>query len=157
MAAIPQKIKSILRLIVAITLIISITGCSAFRPARQVITVKTSEPKAQIWINNNLEGETPVTKSVKRNKAVSILVTRKGFFPTTRTIDRHLSKTAILDIIGTGLFLFPGIGLLTPGAWDLDETEVFVHLLPKHQYSKTKKKSDRDEDDENDEDEEDDG
>lgn len=125
--------KRILNPLTALILTVTLSGCSLFRPAHQTITVRASEPQAQVWINDNFEGEAPVQASVKRNRSVNIMVEKDGFHPGVRTVGRHLSNTAILDIVGTFLILIPGIGLFSPGAWDLDETQVFIQLLPEKQ------------------------
>ena len=122
--------KTILHTIISITSLIIFAGCSAFQPGFQTITVNTSEPQAKIWINNIPAGETPIQKAVKRNQAVNILAQKKGFQPVSRTIDKHISTTGALDIAGTLFFLVPGIGRLTPGAGDLDETDIFIQLYP---------------------------
>ena len=40
-----------------------------------------------------------------------------------------MSETAYLDIVGTCIFLLPVFGLMTPGARDLDETDIHVILV----------------------------
>ncbi len=57
------------------------------------------------------------------------MCTKAGYFPAQKTIDHSLSGTGVADIIGTVFFLFPGIGLLTAGAWDLDETDVSLAMM----------------------------
>jgi len=40
-----------------------------------------------------------------------------------------MNETGILDIIGGVLILFPALGLLSAGAWSLDETDVNVPMF----------------------------
>ena len=42
----------------------------------------------------------------------------------------HLNETGILDIIGGIIILIPALGLLSPGAWSVDETAVTVQMFP---------------------------
>lgn len=57
------------------------------------------------------------------------MCTKAGYFPAQKTIDHSLSGTGIADIIGTVFFLFPGLGLFTAGAWNLDETDVSLPMM----------------------------
>jgi hypothetical protein len=68
---------------------------------------------------------------VKRNRDVSIQCYKEGYAPYQRTIGNHFNTTGVLDAVGTWLFLLPGIGLFTPGAWSLDETDVTISLYQK--------------------------
>jgi hypothetical protein len=73
----------------------------------------------------------PAQVTVKRNREVSIDCYKDGFVPYQRTIGYHFNSTGALDAVGTALFLVPCIGLFTPGAWSLDETDVNISLVPK--------------------------
>lgn len=57
------------------------------------------------------------------------MFTKPGYFPAQKTIDYSLSGTGVADIIGTVLILFPGIGLFTAGAWNLDEADVNLAMV----------------------------
>lgn len=118
--------KKIVAVIVATS--IAVSGCSTFAPKTQTVSAVCSEPDATLQVN----GETYQGKAqveAKRNRAVSIMCTKSGYFPAQRTIDYSLSKTGVADIIGTLFFLLPGIGLFTAGAWDLDETNVSLSMM----------------------------
>ncbi len=73
----------------------------------------------------------PADISVRRNREVSIECYKDGFVPYQRTIGYHFNSTGALDAVGTALFLLPAVGLFTPGAWSLDETNVAISLIPK--------------------------
>lgn len=51
--------------------------------------------------------------------------------PYQRTVGNHFNETGVLDVVGGCLFLVPFIGLATPGAWSLDETDVTISLFQK--------------------------
>lgn len=72
----------------------------------------------------------PVQVNLKRNRDVSIQCFKDGCAPYQRTIGNHFNETGALDAVGTCLFLVPAIGLFTPGAWSLDETDITVALYP---------------------------
>ena len=56
---------------------------------------------------------------------------KKGYVPYQRTIRSQLNATGILDVVGLALFVLPGVGLLTPGAYSLDETDIIIYLYEK--------------------------
>jgi len=68
---------------------------------------------------------------VKRNRQVSIAADKDGYFPYEQSVGYHFNTTGALDAVGTALFLIPAIGLFTPGAWSLDETNVAIVMVPK--------------------------
>lgn len=110
--------------------LIASMGCSAFRGSTQVITIKTSVPDADIYVNSNPIGKSPVSAEVKRNRDTSIIARKPGYEPAARTIGNHFNETGALDAVGTVFCLFPGIGLFMPGAWSIDETEIMLQLFP---------------------------
>ena len=95
-----------------------------------MLTVRTTEPGAKVWINGEYIGETPMEVPVRRDEPVSILARKEGFEPSSRTIDNHWSTSAIWDMVGGALILLPGLGLFAAGARDLDTTEVLLQLFP---------------------------
>lgn len=118
--------KKVVAAIVAVS--IAVSGCSVFVPKTQTVSAVCSEPDANLQINGQVyQGKAQV--EAKRNKTVSIMCTKTGYFPAQKTIDYSLSGTGVADIIGTVLLLVPGIGLFTAGAWKLDETDVSLAMM----------------------------
>lgn len=116
----------IIAAIVALCFLVS--GCSVFVPKTQTVSALCSEPDAVLQINGQIfQGKAQV--EAKRNKAVSIMCTKTGFFPAQKSIDYSLSGTGVADTIGTFILLLPGLGLFSAGAWSLDETEVSIPML----------------------------
>ncbi len=111
----------------AAALLAASTSCSAFRSSTQTLNITCSHPDATLTVNDKTYTP-PAQVTLKRNKDVSIQCYKKGFVPYHRTVGNHLNDTGVLDIIGTCLVLVPGIGLLTPGAWSLDETNIVITL-----------------------------
>ncbi len=66
--------------------------------------------------------------NVRRDKKVQIEAYKTGYDRYLKSIDYYLSSSAKWDVVGTVCWFFPVFGLLTPGAWDLDETEIRVVL-----------------------------
>jgi len=113
-----------------LTLNLSLSGCSAFRTSQQVLNIGCSEPDAAIMVNR-IRYTPPVQVSVKRNRDVSIQAYKEGFIPFQQTISHHLNGTGALDAVGTLFFIIPCIGLFCPGAWSLDETDIYITLYKK--------------------------
>ena len=110
----------------AVTILFT-TGCSAFRPYKETVSV-TCIPNDAILMVNGQRYNSPAQVSADRNRDVSIQCNKEGYVPYQRTIGNHFNTTGVLDAIGTVFFLVPGIGLFFPGAWSLDETNVFITL-----------------------------
>jgi len=66
---------------------------------------------------------------VKRNENVQIMAKKPGYITSQKTIGKGLNTTGILDIVGGVLILIPLFGLLAPGAYSLDETNVNVMMV----------------------------
>jgi hypothetical protein len=104
-------------------------GCSAFVPKTETVNITCSEPDATLQVNGQVFKGSAQT-DVPRNKNVAIMCSKSGYFPAQRTIDYSLSGTGVADVVGTFLFLLPGIGLFTDGAWSLDENNINVSMIP---------------------------
>ncbi|MBN1421514.1 MAG: hypothetical protein JXP34_22265 [Planctomycetes bacterium] len=103
-------------------------GCSLFVPHTQLVRVTASEPDADILINGNLVGQGRAQASVPRNRDATVTAEKPGFRPAQRHIPSHLNAAGCLDILGGLLFLIPFIGLFSPGAHSLEQTDVYLTL-----------------------------
>ncbi|MDF7800783.1 hypothetical protein P4C99_15015 [Pontiellaceae bacterium B1224] len=112
------------------TSIVVLTGCSAFRPTHQMVNI-TCMPDDAILTVNGTRYTSPAQVKAKRNRNVSIQCYKEGYMPDQRTIGHHFNETGALDAVGTFFFLVPCIGLFTPGAFTLDETDVAITLYQK--------------------------
>jgi hypothetical protein len=101
-------------------------GCSAFAGSRQPFSVTASEQDAKIYINGDYAGVGNVKTTVPKDKSVSVMVKKDGYYPATRDIGTKMSFIGILDIIGGCIFLIPLIGLAFPGSHELDQSNVSV-------------------------------
>jgi hypothetical protein len=121
-----KGMKKVIAVVVASS--IAVSGCSTFAPKTQTVSAVCSEPDAMLQVNGQVYAGRAQVES-KTNKSVSIMCTKPGYFPAQKTIDYSLSGTGVADIIGTVLFLVPGLGLFTAGAWKLDETDVNLAMV----------------------------
>jgi hypothetical protein len=122
-----KTIHSAINIGICAVLLATSTGCSAFRGHTQTMNINC-DPSDAILTVNGQRSTPPSQVRVKRNRDVSIQCYKEGYAPYQRTIGNHFNATGVLDAIGTWLFLLPGIGLFTPGAWSLDETDIMISL-----------------------------
>lgn len=120
--------KRVAKVLVALIVVTSLLGCSLFRSSTQKINVRCSEQNAKLFINGNQE-QNPATTDVKRNRDYSVQCHKDGYQVASKVVGHHMNETGILDIIGGVLILFPALGLLSAGAWSLDETDVNVPMF----------------------------
>ncbi len=120
-----KKISSI----VMLSLVIFINGCSAFRSSTENVNVRCTPEGSTIMIND-ARFQATASYPAHRDKPLVVRCYKDGYYPYTQTIDYHLNTTGVLDIVGTFFFLFPVVGLLTPGAFSLDVTDINVQLFP---------------------------
>ena len=106
------------------------TGCSAFRSHTQTIKIKCDPTDATLTVNGQ-NYSPPAKVRVTRNEDVFIRCSKEGFESYEREIGRHLNTTGKIDAVAAWVLLFPAIGLWTPGAYSLDETDVSISLFPK--------------------------
>lgn len=119
--------KKIIALITLSSIVMINSSCSLGVGSKQTVTVNSNVP-ASIMANGSPVGKTPLSFDAKRVKSLALIATAPGYSQSTKTIDRQLSKTGMLDGVG-GLFLIlPWLGLLSDGAWELEEDHVFMNL-----------------------------
>ena len=76
-----------------------------------------------------MAGQGTANASVKRNENAQIMAKKSGYITVQRSIGKSLNTTGILDIVGGVLILIPLFGLLAPGAYSLDETNLTIPML----------------------------
>ena len=57
-----------------------------------------------------------------------VMVTKPGYHPYSITTGYTLSQFGTLDLIGTFVFLVPVVGLITPGAYELEQDTFYYSL-----------------------------
>lgn len=121
--------RKLAKTLTAALLAFSISGCSLFMPWNQTISINGNPPDANVVVNGNTINA-PGTVRVRRDKNVSIVVTKNGYQPFFMTSGYSLSACGILDIIGGFFWIVPLFGLLAPGAYRLDSDNFSYALTP---------------------------
>lgn len=109
--------------------VMSTTGCSMMNSGQQRITVISDPQGAMVQVNGSMVGRTPVTAEINRKETAVVMVRKDGYYPATRTTNRRLSMTGVLDILGGLMFLVPFIGLASDGAWEQDPAVMSFMLV----------------------------
>jgi hypothetical protein len=108
-------------------IVVSSSGCSFLASSSQPVVVVPSHPSAQIFVDGILQGTGTQTVNLSK-KSIHSVMAKCGDSSGVATIDRTLSTTGILDIVGGIVFLIPFLGLLAPGAWELSPTTISVPI-----------------------------
>jgi hypothetical protein len=119
--------KRIICAIVAVTFLC--TGCSAFVSKTQPLNASCSEPDATLQINGGQAYPGKAQIEARRDKVVTITCYKQGFYPAQKSVSHSLSGTGVADFIGGLIFIVPIVGFFTPGAFNLDESDVTVNMV----------------------------
>ncbi len=92
------------------------------------VRIEASEPQAEITANGEALGPSPVRAFVARNQPLLVTARKEGFETAVVRVPYRLSNTGFADAVGAFICLFPGLGLLTPGAWVLEQEYIFVPM-----------------------------
>jgi hypothetical protein len=115
-------------IVLLISLLLQTTACSFFASKTQTLNVISEPSGAQVQINGSMVGVTPLQYELSRYSDASLLITKKGYEPQQRYLSKSISTVGIVDIIGGVLIIIPIIGLLAPGAWELERNNISVVL-----------------------------
>jgi hypothetical protein len=103
-----------------------LSGCSTMQPDKQTLNINCA---ADVILKVNGDRyPCPAKVDVRRDKTAIVEATQPGYDNYRKEIGCHLSFQAKADAVGTAFLFFPVFGLLSAGAWDLDETEINVVL-----------------------------
>jgi len=114
---------------VAFMLVTVLASCSALQDSKQSISITTNDPQAEIFVDGAGVGRGSASVQVARNKTHSIMA-RVGERSASASTSKSVSATGWLDVIGGFFFLIPWIGIVTPGFWELDQTNFSLSLPP---------------------------
>ena len=113
--------------LLSIGILILAASCSSSRPNKQTLKIDCNVPGTTVRVNGDI-CECPGQIDVRRDTKVTISASKPGYDNFSKTIDYHLSSAAKADLVGTVFLFFPVFGMMSPGAWDLNETEVNIFL-----------------------------
>ncbi len=119
-------------LLTAVGLVL-LCGCSIFNKGRQIITITTDPPDTRLIVNGiEYPASSPQFVEVVPSREVLITAFKPYYRTRLYTVDYHLNDTGKIDA-WSGMLLFPLIGLMTNGAWELEENNIYLKLEPMNQ------------------------
>ena len=125
-----MKKSRVANVVMASLVLLATNGCSLFAPKSETVFVNSEPQGAQVLVNNSNQGMTPCSVSVPC-KGATIVVRKDGYSTQVYPLGSSLGKCGILDIAGTVLFIFPVFGLLSSGAYTLDQHTIYAPLSKK--------------------------
>ena len=102
------------------------------------MTIASDPAGAKVTVNGAYVGTTPTVYNTRRDEPLSLMVSKDGYETAVRSVSTKISGTGIVDIIGGCIWLVPFLGLLAPGAWEVDSSNLTVQLAPKSTPRATK-------------------
>ena len=122
-----MKKTPLANIIMAALLLLTTNGCSLFAPKTEAVSINSAPSGAEVLVNNSYKGTTPCTVDVSCRGA-TITVRKPGYDSQSHTIGRSLGTCGILDIVGTVICIVPVFGLISSGAYTLDERTVNFNM-----------------------------
>ncbi len=116
----------VIYLLAIFSLAIVATGCSSIMSGTtQNVTINSNVPGAEVMVNGNHVGNTPVTARVKRESKMHYIVTKEGYKPYQATMETKLDPWFWGNIIiGGVLGSTTDLGLGTTNKIDPDNLYV---------------------------------
>ena len=112
-----------MKLLTTLVLGLVLVGCSAFQPKQQKLNINGNTNDV-VFVNEQ-RVHVPAVINVDRDKSVTVSKYEGKNIVFTKTISPVPSVWGKLDSWGV-YFLYPGIGLFTPGALQLETDTILV-------------------------------
>lgn len=113
----------------ALCISVFLSGCSIFPSDTQKLSISSNVPNATVLVNGEVY-VLPVELEMRRDKIINVTCEEPGYELYQTLIDTHISTTGWLDFAGcivTSVFI---VGILFPGAFSLDTTDLYIELKP---------------------------
>jgi hypothetical protein len=125
-----DKREKNLKIRVLILCVVFVSGCSLFQPPTQEINVYCTQQDGVVFVNGNPHDCPVIQTKARRDKTLTISAQKPGFEGYEKTVKPHMNKFYYIDTLGALIWLVPVFGIMSPGAWDLDQTDFYVSFYP---------------------------
>jgi hypothetical protein len=105
-----------------------LSSCATlFKGTSEELSINSDPQRAQVFINDNLYGETPITVKLESKKTYAIVFKKEGYQTQSFQLNNHVGAGwIVLDVLGG---LVPVIVDAATGAWyHLDQKNVNMIL-----------------------------
>lgn len=117
----------LLHYLVGCLCITSLSACSFAAPKTQPVRVWADSPTADIYVNDRKCGTGRCVAILPRNKIAIFRAQEHNATSGDIILEPELSLCGYTDLC-SGFLLFPLTGLLAPGAWQLPQQTVPLHI-----------------------------
>jgi NADPH-dependent curcumin reductase CurA len=114
--------------LLVLSMAVLVPGCSLFTGDRQAVRITASDPQAKIMVDGAAVGTGTAAVELKRNRSHTVIA-QAGSRQGAATINKRISTTGVLDLVGGCIFLVPFLGVLGAGFWQLEPEDVAV-IIP---------------------------
>jgi len=112
---------------------LAIGGCATILSGtRQTLTVNANVDAAQVYLNDSLLGNTPLTASVKRGKTGVLKVSKDGYRPYQAALNKKVTSTFWVNIFSGGTF-GSTTDMATGAMYEYEPSTFMVSLQPNEQ------------------------
>jgi hypothetical protein len=119
--------KKITAKFISIILTFSTVGCSALVPWGQYVSITASDPKAEIFVDNQRVGTGHVQVELYRRSQHSVYAIRNGHV-VAAPIGNSVSILGYVDVVGGVLFWVPALGIFFPGFVDITPSDIQIQM-----------------------------
>lgn len=105
-----------------------LNACSTLRLNHYADVTVNCEPDNATARVNAERKSAPAVFTVPRDKNIQVFCEKEGYETAQKEVQTRLNATGWLDTIAGYIFLVPYIGVLTPGAWSLEEEDISLQL-----------------------------
>jgi len=99
-------------------------SATIFHGSTQNISINSDPDGAQVYVDGQLMGTTPVTLTLKKGKYKTITIRKKCYKPVTLTLQRTFDPVAILNIFWD----LSTTDFVTGNLWEYEPNHYFVKL-----------------------------
>jgi hypothetical protein len=103
-------------------------GCSLFVPKQQAVTIRSTDPNADVYVDGANVGKGMISITLDRTHSHTVTAKTGDGKVGAAAINKKISGTGVLDIVGGCFFLVPFLGVLGAGFWELDPDSVTVYV-----------------------------
>ena len=109
------------------------SGCATIVSGpTQTIGVASIPAGAQVSINDEVRGQTPLTTPVSRRRNHTVRIEKPGYQPVERTLTRHVNGWVFGNLLIGGI-LGTGIDAATGAIFEVEPDRIFATLAPQEQ------------------------
>ena len=111
--------------LIGLILLSLLTSCAAILKGTSQTVTFTSEPSgAEVFIDGQSRGVTPLSVKLKKNKYDTVMIKKKGYSPVVRPIEKSYDGIALLNIFWD----LSTTDMITGAAYEYEPNSYYVTL-----------------------------